>query len=257
MNLNRLGNALILILWITPAPLAMAWPQSDNSDFSKAAEAYRQGRFDEALTGYSKLLEKYPHNPELLYNTANTYYRKQDIGQAILYYEKAKVNNPRDLDIQYNLKFVNSQLEYSVKDTRNWYLRALEYVLNLVTHSEVMLLALALYFFFVLAWVFVLYFRPDHPWGWIRKTLLISFLCSFVLVGLKGVQAYMIRDAVVVSKEAEVRFGPSSTDQVAFRLGEGLKVYVVDHHSDWSRILLANSDTGWVKNSEIAEVLQS
>ena len=70
----------------------------------------------------------------------------------------------------------------------------------------------------------------------------------------KQIDTSVMRDAIVMSKEAEVRYGPSENDQVAFRLGEGLKVYVVDHREDWSRVILVNGDGGWVQSNQIAEV---
>ena len=92
------------------------------------------------------------------------------------------------------------------------------------------------------------------PLGGVARYLggLLAVLC--VLFVAKHVETHIIRDAIVLAKEAEVHYGPSIHDQVAFRLGEGLKVYVLDSRKDWSRILLNNGESGWVKNKEIAEV---
>jgi len=52
-----------------------------------------------------------------------------------------------------------------------------------------------------------------------------------------------------------VRYGPSSGDQVAFRVGEGIKAYVVDRSEGWSRIILVDGQGGWVRGNQIAEVV--
>jgi SH3-like domain-containing protein len=37
-------------------------------------------------------------------------------------------------------------------------------------------------------------------------------------------------------------------------MGEGIKVFVMDRREDWSRVLLTNGESGWVRDSDIAEV---
>ena len=83
-------------------------------------------------------------------------------------------------------------------------------------------------------------------------------ILTFVLVlaagvGAKNVQAHWLRGAIVTAREAQVRYGPSESDQLAFRLGEGLKLYVMDHREEWSRVLLVNGESGWVRNDQIED----
>jgi SH3-like domain-containing protein len=59
-----------------------------------------------------------------------------------------------------------------------------------------------------------------------------------------------------MTKECEARYGPSAHDQVAFRMGEGIRVFLVDRREDWSRVLLTNGESGWVRNGDIEEIGQ-
>ena len=81
-------------------------------------------------------------------------------------------------------------------------------------------------------------------------TMVLIFLA---LMGAKNVQAHWLRGAIVTAKEGQVRYGPSESDQLAFRLGEGLKLYVMDRREEWSRVLLTNGESGWVRNDQIEE----
>ncbi|MBI3314268.1 MAG: SH3 domain-containing protein [Candidatus Omnitrophica bacterium] len=244
-------TGLMLCFFIAPV---FAWTVQDTAELQKANQYYRDAKFSEASSIYRKLSGESPHFAGLFYNLGNSLYRQKSLGPAILAYEQARKMDPRNGDIVYNLNYVRSLLEYRIEDKRNWYLKAAERFLEYFTEKEIYLLAMTAYFFLTAGWVFVLFFHPGLPWGTRRKTLAIILLLFATLAVAKYVESRIIRDGVVVAKSAEVRYGPSGEDQIAFRLSEGLKVYVLESRSDWSRILLVNGETGWVSNDQIAEV---
>ena len=244
----------LLLTVFFSAPLTWAWTAAEAQEFQKANENYRKGRFEEALESYDKLLREYPQDANLYYNLGNSYFRKGDLGKAILAYERARFFEPRGWDIQENLNYARGLLEYRIEDKRNWYLRAGEKMMEQFTEQEIQLVGLIIYFLFVGSWSFVLFFHRGAPWGWKRKTLLALTVLAFILSLAKQIETRVIKDAIIMTKEAEVRYGPSENDQVALRLGEGLKVYVVDRRDDWSRVILVNGEGGWMKRAQIAEV---
>jgi SH3-like domain-containing protein len=63
-----------------------------------------------------------------------------------------------------------------------------------------------------------------------------------------------VRDAIVLKPQAAVRYGPSYKDQVAFRLAEGMKVRIKKDAEEWSRVGLANGETGWMNQEEMGEI---
>ncbi len=141
-----------------------------------------------------------------------------------------------------------------MEDSRNWYLKATEAVLKYATEREIYVGVLSVLFVFLLGGI--LYFLRGRGvfWNpWQRFVFFVLLLVVLVGVG-KQVQSNVIRDAIVMQKECEARFGPSEHDQVAFKMGEGIKVFVVDRREDWSRVLLTNGESGWVRESDIAEV---
>lgn len=229
--------------------------QADNTAaFEKANQLYQNGKFKEAAQAYQELASGRDLSPALFYNLGNSFFRTGEIGQAILFYERALRLAPRDADIRANLAHVRGLLEYRVDDKRNWYVRAAEEWLGYFRSEEIFLVVMAVYLIFLLTAFFCLAYRRGMPWGWWRKTLLIVFLLTLGLAGAKQYDMEVMKDAIVIVEQAEVRYGPSVTDQIAFRLGEGLKAYVVDARRDWSRIVLVNHEGGWVKNSDIGIV---
>lgn len=246
----------VLLFCVIGAASVWALSSEDFSLYQKANEAYRQAKYQEAIRIYEDLTERNPHQSSLLYNLANTYYRTRQLGKAILFYERALMIEPRHLDARSNLDYVISLLEYRVEDKRNWYIKTGEKLLERFTEEEVIVLLALCYGLFMGVWSLALFFRGGMPWGWKRKTILGLTVISLLLFLAKNLETRIFRDAIVVSQEAEVRYGPSDSDQTAFRLGEGIKVYVLDRRPEWSRIILVNGKGGWVRNHQVMEVIQ-
>ncbi len=226
----------------------------DQSIFAKANQLYYGEKYGEAQKIYQDLFKRYPDYGALAYNLGNTYYRLGKTGPAILAYEEALLREPRNRDILRNLKQVQAGLQYRLEDKRNWYLRAAEFSIQKLTEVEVSLLLALGYFLFVAGFLIPLFWGQGIRFGVIQKTLTTLLIILIVLYAAKRVERRVIRDAIVMAPKADVRFGPSDGDRVAFRLGEGLKVYVVDRREGWSRIILTNGEDGWIKNSSISEV---
>ena len=67
----------------------------------------------------------------------------------------------------------------------------------------------------------------------------------------KSIYEVSLKEAVALKPQSVVRYGPSYKDQVAFKLGEGVKVRMMKRTEDWSRLVLLNGETGWIRNEEI------
>lgn len=249
--MKRLAWLLWIALCFAPAVCSGA---ETAKIFQEANTSYRTGDYAKAAEFYESLIAQEPRVAVFYYDLANAYVRLGKPSRAILNYEKALRLDPRNGDIRENLRYTFKLLEYRVEDTRNWYLKATEAVLKYATEREIYAVVLAVLFIFLAGGI--IYFLNGrgvfwNPWQrFVFTVLLLSVLVAFG----KQLQSNVIRDAIVMQKECEARYGPSEHDQVAFRMGEGIKVFVMDRREDWSRVLLTNGDSGWVKDSDIAEV---
>lgn len=72
---------------------------------------YQQGNYQEALSYFLKLKGQGEAPVSLNYNLGNTYYRLNQIPEAILYYERALFKNPSNRQIKDNLNLVQERLE--------------------------------------------------------------------------------------------------------------------------------------------------
>ena len=259
MRLHRFRLARIIFLAIMGGmvllSLAFTMTDEDRAMFQLANQAYRSGDYQEASKQYQELLSQHPDDATLLYNLGNAEFRNEKMGKAILNYERALLVSPRHSDARHNLDYARSLIEYRIEDKRNWYLRNGEKVLEYFSEREVMVVTLLAYFILMVWLSGVLFYHKGLTWDWRIKAFVVLFCLSAMLFVGKHVETRVIRDAIVTSKSANVRYGPSESDQVAFRLTEGLKVYVIDRRDDWSRIILVNGESGWVQNTDITKVM--
>ncbi|MBU9888500.1 MAG: tetratricopeptide repeat protein [Candidatus Omnitrophica bacterium] len=226
----------------------------ENAAFQEANHSYRTGDYAKAASLYGDLITKEPRVAAYYYNLGNARVRLGQLSAAILNYEKALLLTPRDQDIRRNLSHARDLLEYRVEDGRNWYLKTVDASLRYITQQEALFAVLIVTLVFLLSGIFCFLRGGGVFWdGWRKALALLLVLTGLVAFG-KHVQQDMIRDAIVTQKECEARYGPSEHDQVAFRMGEGIKLFVVDRREDWSRVLLTNGESGWVKEADIAEV---
>jgi len=222
--------------------------------FQEANTCYRTGDYVKAAALYETLIQKEPDVAVFYFDLANASVRLDKFSQAILNYEKFLRLDPRNADARENLRHTRGLLEYRVEDTRNWYLKAGEAILKFATEREILIVVLAILFVFLLGGVLFFLNGRGMFWNFWQRSVFVLLLLSAVVAFGKHVQTDMIREAIVMQKECEARYGPSEHDQVAFRMGEGIKVFVMDHREDWSRVLLTNGESGWVKDVDIAEV---
>ena len=71
----------------------------------KAIDLYIAGYDNEAIVRYDSILASNQHSAELYFNLANCYYKLNEIGPSIFYYEKALQLSPNDSDILNNLGY--------------------------------------------------------------------------------------------------------------------------------------------------------
>ena len=191
---------------------------------------------------------------EIYYNLGNAYFKAGKLGSAVLNYERALNLKPRDPDILANFFYVTRLIEYKIEDKRNWYQRKVSQLLAYVTLEECLLLCFTAYFIFILGLLLSLVFKKFPLFGKMGTIAVIFvILCSVPLL-LKYTESGAGKRGVVTEAQAEVRYGPSTSDQIAFRLVEGLEVILDDEKEDWYRVRLRDGRSGWTAKSQVIPI---
>ena len=82
------------------------------SKFVAAGMAYKDGRYDAAISLYTEILQGGRVSGPLYYNFGNSYFKKGQLGKAALNYERAKKFIPRDSDLKFNWQYIQSQIKF-------------------------------------------------------------------------------------------------------------------------------------------------
>ena len=90
---------LLMLLSVSFFYCSLALGQETETTFENASSAYNAGQFEKAVMLYKEILERGRHSAELYFNLANSYYRLNQVGESIFYFEKAKQLRPKDEDI--------------------------------------------------------------------------------------------------------------------------------------------------------------
>ncbi len=217
----------------------------EKNDYAKAADLYRQA-IDEGVA-----------DSRLYFNYANSLFRQNRPGMAILYYEKARKLSPDDEDIAYNLRFANAQIvdKNPVTETNAltkilWYLHA-SYSIN-----EGLWICVGLFSGIFLAAMAALFTGPGLR-ALLYTVMGISAL-GVVILGpslfYKINQQESLQYGIVLKPAVEMFSGPGENFQVLTKVHEGTKFEIVETRGEWVSVKLLNGKGGFVRLSDLGKV---
>ena len=90
------------------ASCTLVFGQDNTALFESANKAYNDGNFTEAIAQYKEILETGNHSAAIYYNLGNAYYKSNEIGPSVYYFEKALQLSPNDEDILNNLAYAKN-----------------------------------------------------------------------------------------------------------------------------------------------------
>ncbi len=225
-----------------------ALPNRDEQ-FALAGRLYSEGRFSEAARVWNELVDRGYQSPALYFNLANALIKSGELGEAIVYYERARTLDPRAPDIRANLAYARSLVVDVMPETENSaFLDALVRFKDSISAEEMVRGASALLWLGVGAAAVTRLGRTRLKR--VARHVTVGLFIAFGLVG--AIAAVKVHDsvglqrAVLVIPEVAVRAGPGESYSSRFSLHEGTSVRVERQAGDWSEIQLTPTLSGWV-----------
>jgi tetratricopeptide (TPR) repeat protein len=239
---------LWLCLAVLNASVLLGAPENvkPSDIFAQANAAYEKEDFNAAESQYLALISQGFASPELYYNLGNVYYRKGERGRAVLWYERALENAPRDADVQFNLSLARSHIKNEQPD----YLR--EIALYFTGNELGAALLLLTWLFFIVGGCVLLGVLRN---GTGTRFLLWSSGVLLVLVGGWFAWNISLREeprAIIIAPPGEVRNGPGEDYAVGFTIPEGSNVVVLNKRPDWVQIGVPQQGLkGWLPAGDV------
>lgn len=246
----------LLLVFISSTVLVFG--QENTTLFEAANKAYNDGNFPEAITKYKSILEKGNHSTSIYYNLGNAYYKSNEIGPSIYYFEKALQLSPKDEDILNNMAFAKNMTIDAIEPLPKTQLsKFVNNITGTFTYNQWAWIAVIFGFLCVIS--FLLY---QFSYQTLKKRIyfLISSIAFLFILGAVAIayqqygKAQADRPAIVFAKETTVKAEPNLRSDEVFVLHEGTKVQVLDAVDNWKKIQLIDGKIGWIVAEDVNEL---
>ncbi len=249
--MKTLINSIFLII------TAIAFGQ-ESELFINANAKYSEGKYKEAITDYRAILDNGQESVALYYNLGNGYYKLNEIGPSIYYYEKALKLDPSDEDVANNLKFAQratvDQIEVLPEGIVKRTVKKITNTFGFDTWAW-----LSVFGVLVFVILFIVYYTAGNS---VQKRLFfltswLSLIFGLIALGFAFKQYNLVnnsRYAILFAQEANIKSEPSLGSEIVFTLHEGTKVAVLEESRDWNKIRLADGKIGWIPKQDLKEL---
>ena len=224
----------------------------NDSLFVSANSDYANQEYNAAIKKYNLILSSKLESPELYYNLANSFFKINEIHQAIYYYEKALKIKPDFDDAKENLEICNLQLIDKIEEIPELMITSLyNNIINFLSLKNWIYLTL------IFIWVSLIIFSYNSFVKKNKKSVLYLVIFSFFLFFIttkKYNQNINVKEAIIYSSVINVMSAPSEQSTNLFSLHIGTKVKIEDQIENWVNIRIANGKKGWVLIENLKEI---
>jgi tetratricopeptide (TPR) repeat protein len=223
------------------------------SVFVSAGMAYKEGRYDAAIDKYNAILEGSRASGPLYYNLGNSYFKKGNVGRAVLNYERAKKYIPRDSDLKFNERYARSKIDQQTADTgQSYFERVIQSQIDFYTTEEIIMILFGLGLSIGFLYLVSLYANwRSSTRGWIMATLVFGILVyGFILI----TKVEYERGLAIVMAETNTFFEPRPDSTVHFQLSEGMKTRILKSEGNWVKIERFDGKAGWIDREVLEKI---
>ena len=225
------------------------------NDLKDAEKAYDSKNFKISIQHYQKLINEGYKSYQLYFNLGNSYYRNNELGKAIYYYELASKSNPADDDIKINLAIAASKTIDKVNSKENFFITAIK--TNILSSFSTFTWSVFTISFICLAsLLFFIFINSNNIL--IKRISFIGTCFCFILFTLSYFLGYTSlksksenKFAIITSKEIKILNEPTISGISKFNLHEGTKIRIVENKGEWILIKLDNGNEGWIKTTDV------
>lgn len=260
--MKKILTIILLLVFGATAVCAQGLTLAQQADSAYNKEDYRL-----AIDLYNRSLTADGPGTDVYYNLGNAYYRNDNIGKAIVAYERALRIDPTNSDARFNLRYVNSRIQDRPEDDSAFLTNLHNGIMNSQTADAWAWIALTV-FVLLLGAIALYIFAPGIR---MRKTgffggivLLFAFIYALVLAQGSKAQARSHESAVVVVPSTQLSSAPRaarSSDHVV-AIHEGTRVEIIDSVATpddpaspmWYNVKINNSTRAWLRSADVERI---
>jgi len=236
--------------WLAAPPSTGAQPNDTRRHFEAGNEHYAQGDFQAAIGAYQAALGTGYASGALYYNLGNAYFRTDNLGPAILYYEKAQRFLPNHAKLLHSLDVARSAANAPPPPVSGGW----SSLLAPVDPWGILLLGLLVYGGSAGGLIYR-YWHNATPT--VRRLDGALMAAGLMLVGLALGASYaqsLDHRAVVIAQEAPLFVSPMDQADRDTTLSAGAVLRVHRRQPNWLEVELSSGRTGWMRTDALADV---
>lgn len=243
----------LLLLPLLGTWAAKAQPAEVVLAFDEGVRQYEAQQFAAALESFQAAESSGLESAALFYNLGNTYFRLNQLGRAILYYERARRLEPNNPLILHSLRVARER-------TVDRFSRVPDPVWTTAWNGLVGVMKPdGLFATGLLLFLFGIGLAAQRIWSgdqddWIRRGMILGVGAGTVLLaaGLYASKQMISRHhAVVLDTSTQVHTAPEEGASTVVMVHEGLLLESLDVTDEWVYVRLPNGVTGWVESGSI------
>lgn len=245
---------LLSVLLVTFAGVAVA----DSTALKQANDLYANGNYQEASSAFEAILLNDGIAPELYFNLGNAYFKSNELGKAILNYERALRIEPDYADARHNLEFANLKVVDNIAVNDAFFLKKWIDMLVKLRSSN------GWFYFggvvFMLTMISLLLFVFGKTML-VRKSFfylaIVGLLVSIGAIAFSEIRKQQLlqhNEAIILSGVVVVKSAPDKSGTDLYQLHEGAKVTVISILGDWFEVKPGNGTVGWVEVKHLEKI---
>ena len=245
MNINN-SIRTIMLIFVLLFPLLLQASDLETR-FNEGNAAYSVGKYDKAITIYKEIQKQEGSGSGLLYNLANSYAQKGEIGLAILNYERALKLSPTDPDILGNLAKVRKDKGLFTEEPGK-----IQRVFTVLSVDRWTSIAFGCLIFIII----VLFVRLKL--GFSSRSLNVSSTCAVCLLALSVFATVFnyktYNPMVVIARDVKLQVSPFEGATLTGAIEEGRLLFPVKQHGDYRYVVDRSGRKGWLRKESVKAV---
>lgn len=248
-------NASILADKPTVGPQQVKTP---DELYEQANQLFSDGKYAEAIKCYEAVVGRNLHSATLYYNLGNAYFKINNYPSAILNYERAKLLDPDDEDIAFNLELARTFTVDVIEPLPQFFLhqwvRAVKHLFNTDIWAYIALVSFVVVLVFDAMFWFTNRYRIKRLSFGLGITFVLIFIMSLIFSIQLRNEIVKNTHAIVFEAAVAAKSSPDNSGKDLFVLHAGTKVQTLRTVGDWCEIKIADGNKGWLQKKSFKKI---
>ena len=224
------------------------------TSFAAANAAYDRGDYVSAATAYRRALQSDQLSVPLLCNLGCTEFKLGNYPEARVWFTRAKLLAPGDLEVRANLKLTEEKLQLAPADDAGSFTAHLTSLRDSLCRPDQYLAAAGIGFF-LLALIIILRGYGSSALRWSGAGVIL-FLIVLALLAAWGQadSSYSPNQLILTGKTVEIRSLPvENSGTVLKKITPGTSAVMIEKRGSWLRIFCDDTE-GWIPETQAMQV---